>query len=924
MGPAYNRHSHLAWYPLLFAFLLTGRLAFPDELETQKIKNSVGMKLVRIAAGSYTMGSPKSLLESNKDERPPHQVQISHDFYMGTFEVTQAEFEMVMGFNPSHFSKLGRGSLKVTKVETNRFPVERITWQQAVDFCQKLSSLPGEKAARRVYRLPTEAQWEYACRAGTASPYHVGDSLNSRQANFNGKFPSAGAAQGPFVGRPAVVGSYPPNAWGLYDMHGNVWEWCSDWYRSNYYETSPPSDPPGAESGGDRSVRGGSWADDALNCRSGYRYNILPVYKGETRGFRVAMTIATPAEMAADKKLKEKTIPTAVLSKEAIEREQFFQNRVVPFLKKHCYECHSGEKPSADLPLDAFQHATSITTTGHKTWKKVADQLLAGVMPPKDSTQPTLKEKNAISKWISGTLSKIDCSGPVDPGHETVRRLNRMEYRNTIRDLLGVDYTKAESFPTDDIGAVGDALTLPTLLMERYVSAAVEISEMTIQPDRPKNDQLPTDQKLLFVKPDHNLSPQQASRQILKRLAGRAFRRPATDVELERLVRLSDSSREQGGNFEDGIRLGMQAILVSPHFLFKVEKNYPLAEEKEIQFLDEFELATRLSYFLWSSMPDEELFRLARDTTLRKNLAAQLARMIADKKSTAFIKNLASTWLQLDQLDSIQPNKVLFTTFGPELRRDMRTETEKLLETLIREDGSLLDLIDADFTFLNERLAKHYQLEGINGAEFRRVSLANSRRKGLLSHASILTLTSNPTRTSPIKRGQWILANLLGAPPPAPPPGVSVLAKEAASDNPKTLRQRMEIHRKNPRCASCHEPMDSLGFALENYDAIGRWRTTADDAPIDASGSFPGGETFEGPQQLIQLLRKHRKREFARCVVQKILAYALGRELEYYDQCTVIKIVEKLENNDFRFSTLIGQIIKSEAFQKNRAKTSLD
>lgn len=859
------------------------------------------------------MGSPKTVLHANDDERPEHKVTITKSFHIGVFEITQSQYEKVMGENPSFFSTSGGGKDKVAGQDTSRFPVERLTWQDAMEFCKRLSAMPKEKMAGRVYRLPTEAEWEYACRAGSGTQFHYGKALTSKLANFNGKFPTKGEGQGPFLARPTTVGSYPPNKFGLYDMHGNVWEWCSDWYQPDFYQKSSDSDPQGAESGGDRSVRGGSWADDALNCRSSYRYNVLPVRNYQTRGFRVVMTSTNGIDTnAVTNEAVEQAPAVANLSRETIEREQVFQAEILPFLQEYCFECHSGPDPSAEFRLEVFDNSSTIITTGHRSWKKVADKLLAGVMPPADSKQPPPADNDSITRWISVALSQIDCSGPPDPGHETIRRLNRVEYKNTVRDLLAVDYEPAKDFPTDDVGAGGDALSLPPILMERYLSAAEEISRQVVDGEKER-----TTRQIVFVRPGNQLSRRQASREILRRLASRAYRRPATDVELERLLGLTDKSHEQGGNFEDGIGLAIQAILVSPHFLFKVEQTEPQAVLEDLKPLNEFELATRLSYFLWSSMPDEELFDQAEENTLRKNLETQVSRMLADPKSVAFVKNFASSWLELDKLESFSPDRDKFHDFDRELRVAMRTETEKFLEAIIGEDRSVLDLIDGDFTILNERLARHYKMDGIEGPGFRRISLKETNRRGILTHGSILALTSNPTRTSPVKRGKWIMTNFLDAAPAAPPPGVSELSDDSNAGELKSLRQRMEVHRKNPRCANCHEPMDSLGFALENFDAIGRWRTSDGKTPIDASGSLPSGEEFSGAQQLTTLLRKHQRNEFARCLVRKMLAYALGRELEYFDYCTVKKIVGELEKNDYKFSTMLIEIVKSVPFQKN-------
>jgi hypothetical protein len=365
----------------------------------------------------------------------------------------------------------------------------------------------------------------------------------------------------------------------------------------------------------------------------------------------------------------------------------------------------------------------------------------------------------------------------------------------------------------------------------------------------------------------------------------------------------------------------LQTILVSPHFLFRVEAE-PAEGETERE-LNDYEVATRLSYFLWSSMPDDELLRHAWGGTLRDadNLQHQVLRMLKDPKSHALVDNFAAQWLQLRKFDEVTPSEQHFPGFDEQLRRDMRKETELFFTEIMRNDRSVTELLVADYSFVNERLARHYGISDVMGDGFRRVSLAGSPRGGLLTHGSILTVTSNPTRTSPVKRGRWILENLLGEPPPPPPPGVPQLVEEG-QELTGTLRERMEQHRANPECAVCHEQMDALGFALENFDAIGAWRLFDGEYKIDASGELPGGEKFNGPTELAKLLRDGKKKKFVRCLTEKMLTYALGRGLEFYDQCAVDTITKGLANNDYRFSSLVLEIVKSEPFQRQGSKRS--
>ncbi|HET6882800.1 MAG TPA: DUF1592 domain-containing protein, partial [Pirellulales bacterium] len=428
--------------------------------------------------------------------------------------------------------------------------------------------------------------------------------------------------------------------------------------------------------------------------------------------------------------------------------------------------------------------------------------------------------------------------------------------------------------------------------------------------------------RIIFVQPKRG-QEHEAAEKILSRFASRAFRRPAGGDEVGRLVKFVELARANGERFERGIQLGMEAVLVSPHFLFRIEQD-PLpgqegADADGIHPVSDYELATRLSYFLWSSMPDDELFHDAFKGRLRSNLQRQVARMLKDPKSRAFVDNFVTQWLEIRKLRMLSPDPQRFPTFNDELREAMLEETTRFFAALIDEDRSVLELIDADFTFLNERLAKHYGIRDVTGPEFRRVRLADADRGGVVTQASVLTITSNPTRTSPVKRGKWILEQLLDMPPPPPPPNAGDLKDDGKVVSSASLRERMEQHRANPSCATCHAPMDPLGFGLENFDAIGAWRDRDGAFPIDASGTLPDGSLFKGPRELKAIL-KQRKDEFVRCLAGKMLTYALGRGLEPYDQCAVDDIAASLAQHDYKFSALIQAIVDSDPFQKRRGK----
>jgi PAS domain-containing protein len=376
---------------------------------------------------------------------------------------------------------------------------------------------------------------------------------------------------------------------------------------------------------------------------------------------------------------------------------------------------------------------------------------------------------------------------------------------------------------------------------------------------------------------------------------------------------------KDGDSFEQAMQVALTAVLVSPQFLFRVEQDPPPAKNgtPAIRELDEFELASRLSYFLWSSMPDDELFASAAAGKLRDEVhrEQQIRRMLADPKSDALVQNFALQWLNLRMLDGVTPDPQKFPEFSPELKADMRRETELFVQAILREDRSLLDFLDGRFTFVNERLAKHYGLKDVRGDEFRRVDFSDNRRGGIVTQASVLTLTSNPARTSPVKRGKWILENLLGSPPPDPPPDVPELEATQKAKPGLSLRQQLEIHRTNAVCASCHKTMDQLGFGLENFDAIGRWRDKDGGKAIDSSGELPGGDKFAGPSELAGVL-KARRDEFVRCLAERMLTFSLGRGLVSQDRCAIDTIVEGVEKGDYRFSALVVEIANSEPFRK--------
>jgi mono/diheme cytochrome c family protein len=803
-----------------------------------------------------------------------------------------------------------------------------------------------------------------------------------------------------------------------------------------------------------------------------------------------------------------------------------FHHTVQPFFAKHCFTCHSGDDAENGFRLDVIKDELALKDSD-EALEDVLGMLNRHKMPPSDEPQPAAAEVAPVVAWLQNHLVG-DLNAPVNPGRVTLRRLNRAEYNNTIRDLLAIDFRPADNFPADDMGYGfdnnGDVLSMAPVLMEKYLTAADQALEKAIfvepvvappvqhweaaqlEGNIPKSDptasvtrgtpevgggprvaillgrifnyngeiytdcEIPADgdyilrvrayglagsvtrqrpqvafhldgaqvqkpitivedqknaafdalekmplpagkhrislsflngataeeyaiakltapapaapvpvvnpnddddkpaagrgrrggggggpagptvqtptgkptlgviaielegplaptldrmpesyRRVMVAQPSATVSKAAAAEQIVRHFATRAYRRPVREDEVARLMALWAKGDADGRSFDQSIDHVLQAVLVSPAFLFRMELDPQAGEQVSgVHTLNEYELASRLSYFLWSSMPDDELSALAAKGRLRANLDAQVRRMLKDPKSSALVTNFASQWLQLRSMQNAAPDAALFPAFDESLRDAMTKETELFFNAIVQDDRSVLDFINADFTFVNERLAKHYGLPGVTGDNFRRVTLP-PERGGLLAQASILTITSLPNRTSPVLRGKWVLENLLDAAPPPPPPNVPALTEAGQGQIKGTVRQRMEQHRKNPACASCHQEMDGIGFAMENFDAIGAWRSKDDGVEIDARGSLPGGKTFNGPAELRKVIQAQSE-QFARCLANKMLTFALGRGLQPYDRRTSDAIVEAMRKNDNRFSTMIEEIVRSDAFQKRNGK----
>ena len=849
----------------------------------------------------------------------------------------------------------------------------------------------------------------------------------------------------------------------------------------------------------------------------------------------------------------------ALLAPPASAGAPTFEADVQPFLETHCVLCHNAQLKTAGLVLDSYR-AGEAAAADSDVWQRVKRMLGGGKMPPADRPRPPRQDIADVLDWIAANTPEETIQIQPDPGRVTARRLNRAEYNNTVRDLLGIDFRPADDFPVDDSGYgfdnIGDVLSISPVLMEKYMAAADKISGRAIMTDRavkptmvrysaprsagerrqigsaarlpyspegrlavrhvfaatgeyelqlrfvdrrrvpPRRPEwthrvpeiiekvsalgeeiidretaqeelgilrqdasrfmrrfdgrrqgrtyvverekllaglgeyeiwlqenpeppapppppalevvfnldgerlityLATDddeykrpkpirvrveagerelhgeilspegerwnpnaldwaeyrgpttlpaKRMVFVdylelKGPYNAEPAalpeshrramvcslagndfdaKCAERIVARLLRLAFRRPVSSNEVSGYASFAEEAVHAGESFERGIQVALKAILISPHFLFRIERDPHPAGPGLSHQIGDFELASRLSYCLWSSMPDEELAAAAERGALRSTQGReeQVRRMIRDEKFNALIENFAGQWLELRNISLAKPDPETFPEFDEDLREAMVGETELFFANIVREDRSVLEFLKADYTFVNERLAKHYGIDGVSGPEFRKVALADGQRGGVLTQASVLTVSSYPTRTSPVLRGLWILDNLLGDRPPDPPADVPELDEQAAGKT-ASLRQELEKHRADPSCAVCHDGMDPLGFGLENYNAIGAWRTADGNFPIDASGELPGGIRFNGPAELKAVLYD-RGDQFARNLAKKMLTYALGRGLERYDESVVEKIRSGMAEDGYRFSSLLLGIVESMPFLMRRAE----
>lgn len=582
-------------------------------------------------------------------------------------------------------------------------------------------------------------------------------------------------------------------------------------------------------------------------------------------------------------------------------------------LHTYCGACHSGDSAIAGFNLDQASDEASLLARPRR-WSSAARRIRDMEMPPRGQPAPTRDEREALADWIDGTLRAGVCAVGLDPGPQPLRRLNRNEYAATIRDLLSVHFNAGAALPNDGAGGEGfdnaaETLFLSPMHAEKYLEAARQSLDYGLADPRSRAD--------FLIEPSGDLTAQAAAKATLDKFLPRAFRRPVSEAEVRRYLDLFDQVSRDEAPYDEAISFALQGVLMSPQFLFRVEQPNPSPEPRRVS---DYELATRISYFLWGSMPDQELFDMAANGGLRDPdyLHNKVLCMLDDERSHEFAERFVEQWLGTRELGrDIQPDMNLFPAYDDaELQAAIRYEPILFFQDVLAGERSLLELIDSQFTFLTNKLQRHYgfRLKDL-GQNPKRVEVpADSGRGGILSMAAILAVSSYPHRTSPVLRGKWVLENLLGTPPPPPPPNVPELEENHGAIAAKSLRERLEMHRRDAVCASCHDRIDPLGFGLENYDVLGRWRTSDKGMAIDARGALPNGVSFDGPKQLKTVLLE-RKELFIRNLVSKMLGYALGRGLTLTDQCTVDRIVGKLEDSGYNAHTLILEIVNSVPFR---------
>ncbi|MGB1929062.1 MAG: DUF1592 domain-containing protein [Mariniblastus sp.] len=585
-------------------------------------------------------------------------------------------------------------------------------------------------------------------------------------------------------------------------------------------------------------------------------------------------------------------------------------------IKTTCLDCHSGANSEGELDLSVIlQHRPLVENL--TVWRNIAQRIQLGDMPPPDEVVLEAAEKQKFENWFQTSIEHFDYSSVIQPGYTPPRRLTHSEYRHTIRDLIGVDLADTAKFPQDLSGSSGfknsaNTLFLQGSLFEKYSQSAEAIMATVFAENASPLMELAKAQILKPGKTHKNTKDRATA--ILTAFSRRAFRRPATTEEISGLQQIFLDEFSDPQQFEHAIQKTLTAVLVMPQFLLKIESTPKGSSPERI---NEFDLASRLSYFLWASMPDEELFQLAEQGSLSDHqvLQSQIDRMLKNRRTKTLGYIFGGQWLGFEDVGIRRRQDPIDNPWCTEsLMTAMRAESALFLHSLIRNDRPLSELINARYTFLNEELANHYRIRGITGEAMRKVNLKTQLRGGILTQASVLSITAFPDRTSPVVRGHWVLDTILGTPPPEPPPNVSEISEEVLERNDLSFREKVQQHSNSIHCSSCHQEMDPIGFSLENYDNFGRYRTRQFGMKIDARGQLPDGTQFEGSQQLKNILVSKRLPDLTRQVTEKMLTYALGRQLEYYDEQTIRTIVKKTTENDYRFQTLIKSVINSQPF----------
>jgi len=592
------------------------------------------------------------------------------------------------------------------------------------------------------------------------------------------------------------------------------------------------------------------------------------------------------------------------------DAEETFKTKVGPFVKRYCTKCHGGGRAKANI---SYEVALKDPGRGvaFLNWKKAVANVKVHDMPPEDATRiPTEEERHQFVEWID----KLKYLSPKNPGPFVIRRLTPVEYGNTLRDLYGVDPAIADKLPKEVVGE-GYLNSISPLQSELFLELANKVVEEVVAT---KGEALTVVQERLFGEvPPQGSDLRAAARRVAAKLAREAYRRPASEVELDVLVDVFDLARESELDYIASLTLMFKAVLVSPQFLF-ITPAGDVPSGQEVVRLDDHQLASRLSYLLWSAPPDAQLASLADKGELHQPevLRAQVERLLLSPRARALFDSFGSQWLRVHDLGQQVFDPEIFPQMTPSLREAMMDEPRLLFESIIRENQKVIRFIDSDYTFLNEPLAKLYDLEQVvSGPEMRRVKLENSNRGGILGMSATLAATSFPNRTSPVRRGVWVLEQILGERVPPPPPDVPELdAQKEANVEGLTLRQRTQLHTTDPVCATCHRILDPIGFGLENFDAIGRWRDkNREGVAIDSAGALPNGAAFSTPAELKRLLAE-REIDLARNLTERLMAHALGRQLEGYDEVVIDQVMEKIAEDDYRVRTIVTEVISSYLF----------